>query len=252
MLVAAALTAIAGLPLGVVQAHAQDTAATPPPIFHLHAPGYFAQQGRVALAKELLVSLRIPSGQDFSQANVGRVVLRTAKASQHSIYPSSGATPTELRFTPTVPGPALLMTCAGDSTDQVGKRSVENNRYCSKIIFSVDGSTDYALERRSHAIVTAKVGGAVELLPLESPLLKHAGDTMWLRAYLLNDIQRGRNIDVFGPQGEYASYQTNNGGNAQIQLSSSGTWTVRYEAQHHGETYIAELSFFVADAEVAQ
>jgi hypothetical protein len=199
----------------------------------------------------LTLNLNLPEGQSFDQANVGRIIVRQGNGSQVALARTDQDLRATLEFRLQRPGPAMIVSCSGPSPDGRAHLSVADNTSCAKVILEVEDPQRKAVRPpNADALVTAKAGGPIELVPLRSPHSTAPGSSFYVRAYFLNSVLAHARMEVISPAGESTFVTTNRGGDALVSVSEPGIWRLRVRQNDARSAspreYLAELTFAIA------
>lgn len=201
---------------------------------------------RPAVGDAVRLKLTLPGGESWRDANVGQFIIRAA-GEQQAIEPTPGAAHGEVELTFDHPGTALVATGLG-AADQKGlSDSWQRTPFCAKMIFRVApkaGEAPPAMEHDSG--VTGKVGQKIEIVPLIDPTRLRPGDDLPVRVYWEGAKLVG--IAVWASVGGAAPVRTitDDVGSARFHVDRAGAWTIRFEKDSDGVTYVAELMFEVS------
>lgn len=229
-------------------------ASNPPPILRLQDN---EQRGLAGLRHRgqapLAMELRMPGGEDWQSANIGRAVVRQPDGSQMQIADESAwealrAAPrgTPLRLRAAMPGVSMLIVSAGPSGQARGRWAMRNNRYFTKVIFS-------QLDHRGEVPgpdpgILQKTGQPLEIRPVISPLGLDLSQESQQMAVKIYDDQKSKafaEVEVFAPSGEAQRIRAEKDGTAYFEVREPGVYRLRYESQIEWEPAAAELIFAV-------
>ena len=192
-------------------------------------------------------SLNLPDKADFSQANVGRFVIRTAdrQVSLKPKHPAAGLK--EIPFTFTQPGYALVIISAGPGREKGRSDSWQRTKYCTKLVLRIDPTTGPAtsgFQMRDPGLM-GKVGERIEVVPYIPPPALRVGGDLPVRVYFDGSAQRGATVTAHRPDGSVEAKTSDSVGTVNFRINQPGQWVIRYEKKYEGETYTGELVFEV-------
>jgi len=203
------------------------------------------------------LSLNLPTGEDWTQANIGQLVVRAAihredegLEVQRSLSTTPAAGQSSLSYTFEQPGYAMLILDAGPSTERNQSDSWQRTSFCTKVVLHVIGAGAVG-EATATAVdpgLSAKVGQRVELLPLISPATIRPGNDLPVRVYMDGEKKAGVEVRAYRPDGQANVQTTTPGGVAVFRITEPGRWMIRFETTHQDKLFIAELVFDVAAA----
>lgn len=192
-------------------------------------------------------SLNLPSKADFSKANVGQFVVRTAKrqVSLRPKHPTAGLA--EIPFTFTEPGYALVIISAGPERQKGKSDSWQRTNYCTKLVLRIDpptGNPTSGFQLRDPGL-TGKVGQRIEVTPYISPPSLRVGGDLPVRVYFEGSAQKNATVKAYQPDGKTVSKISDSVGTTHFKINQPGQWVIRYQKTFEGETYTGELVFEV-------
>jgi len=196
----------------------------------------------------LKLTLALPNSEDWSQANISRLVIWTP-GNQKSIVPDKPAAGLkELSYTFKEPGYAMIILSAGPATAKDTKNAWQRTPYCTKLVLRVGPKEG---EPRAQDYVrdpglTGKVGQKIEVVPYFSPVHLLTGDDLPVRVYFDNGAQSGATVVAIRPDGSVDTQTSNATGIANFRITLPGRWIIRYQKEVAQEgTYTGELVFEV-------
>jgi hypothetical protein len=195
-----------------------------------------------------LMSLKLPNGESWTTANIGRLIVRTF-GKQQTIPPTPVAGTRDVAHTFTEPGYAMIVLSAGAGSEKGRSDAWQRTTYCAKLVVKVESNggappTDKPQVERDPGLMS-KVGQKIEIRPYISPATLLAGDDLPVRAYFDNEKQVGGVIKAIAPDGSIEEQTTNNAGYANFTITQAGRWLIRYEKEAEGMKYVADLIFEV-------
>ena len=196
-------------------------------------------------------ALNLPDKADFSQANVGRFVIRTAdgQVSLKPKHPAAGLK--EVPYTFAQPGYALVIVSAGPGREKGKSDSWQRTNYCTKLVLRIDPPTGPPIpefQMRDPGL-TGKVGERIEVTPYISPPSLRVGGDLPVRVYFGGSAQKNATVRAYRPDGSVESKTTDSAGTTNFRINQPGQWVIRYEKMYEGETYTGELVFEIESPE---
>lgn len=211
---------------------------------------------RVTAGKPVRITIQIPGGETWTQANVAQLQVRTFGKTE-TITPDPNAATNELTYRFEEPGYAMIILAAGSAASKGHTDSVSRTPYCSKFLIRVDtaGADELAVPPTLKSPgLTAKVGMKVEVSPYIDPLSFTAQDVqrgadLPVRVYFEGTAQKNAEVTAYGPGGTQQTRRTDAKGLAHFKINGSGRWIVRYQHVADRVLYTGDLVF---DAGVVQ
>jgi hypothetical protein len=189
------------------------------------------------------IRLTLPGGVRWTEANIGRLVVRTHGV-QRRVAPTPAAGTDFLQYTFSEPGSAIMILAAGPPEQKGKSDSWQRTTYCTKLFIRVKADGDAAGAARDPG-QTAKAGTRIELLPLIAPTTLRVGDDIPVRAYFNAGGQKGVIVAAHRPDGSTEEKKTDSVGTTHFRINVPGKWIVRYEHKADATTYIGEVVFEV-------
>jgi len=219
-----------------------------------HEPVVSTERLTVAAGRPITLSMRLPTGESWAQANVGWAVVRTHGRQDELVLPKgdAGAADPDAQVQLTIdrPGFAIVMIDAGPASEKDKPDAFQRTTYCTKIVLRVIGEdlAEHATWRRSNPGITAKAGSRIEILPLFDPTSLTAGADLPVRVYFEGDKQADQTVHAYGPEGEHLTIESDAMGIGTFRLPTAGLWQLRYQKDVAGVTYTADFIFELAPA----
>ncbi len=216
-----------------------------------HDPAVNTDQLTVSAGRPVMLSMQLPGGESWTDANVGWAVVRTHGRQDELTLPegdAGAAEPPQAELTIDRPGFALVIVDAGPASEKGKPDAFQRTTWCTKIVLRVLGEdlAENATWRNSNPGITAKAGNRIEILPLFDPTSLTAGSDMPVRIYFEGDKQVGQTVHAYGPAGEHLTLQSDPMGIGTFHLPSAGRWQLRYQKVVDGVTYTADFLFELA------
>ena len=205
---------------------------------------------RVTAGEPVRMTIQIPGGETWAQANVAQLQVRTF-GNTETITPDPDAATNELTYRFEEPGYAMIIFAAGSAASKGHTDSVSRTPYCSKLLIRVDfagaeGLADPAAFKSPD--LTAKVGMKVEVSPYIDPLSFTAravqrGADLPVRVYFEGAAQKNAEVTAYGPGGTQQTRRTDAKGLAHFKINGTGRWVLRYQHLVDGVPYTGDLVF---------
>lgn len=205
-----------------------------------------ASSMQVNAGQSIRLGLKLPTGESWSDANIGQAIVRTF-GWQEQINTSSLSDKGEVTLTLTQPGFALIIVDAGPASEKARGDAWQRTTWNTKLVIRVndaDGSTDRATMPSDPGIM-AKVGSKLEVLPYIDVTTLRPGGDLPVRIYHEGSKQSGETVHAYGPGGVHTTAVSDSVGVATLKVTAAGTWMVRYEKTVEGVKYTADLLFEV-------
>lgn len=211
---------------------------------------------RVTAGHAVRVTLQIPGGEAWSQANIGQLQLRTFGRVEN-ISPAEDEASHQLNFTIDDPGYAMLILAVGPGSTKSKTDSVTHTPYCAKLLLRVDAASTAASPSSNDKLapgvlkspgMMAKVGMKVEVSPFIDPLSLSAHDVrigadLPVRVYYEGSSQKQVSVTAYSPDGTPQRQTTDGVGSARFRIDQIGRWLIRYQHVADGITYTGDLVF---------
>ena len=205
----------------------------------------------VRVGQPVSISLDLPGGDGWTEANIGHFVVRTY-GRQESVATTPAAGAEHLAYTFKEPGWAMIILSAGPASEKGKSDSWNRTTHCTKLVVRVEPNgveepnATAALTRDPG--LTAKAGERIEVLPLIAPTRLRLGADLPVRVYLSGSKQAGASVRAFRPDGSIETRTTDAVGTTFFRITQAGRWLIRYEAESEGVAYVGDLVFDVPGA----
>lgn len=205
---------------------------------------------RVTAGEPVRLTIQIPGGETWAQANVAQLQVRTFGKTE-TITPDPNAATNELTYRFEVPGYAMIILAAGSASSKGHTDSVSRTPYCCKLLIRVHSAGSEGLADpptfKSPGL-TAKVGMKVEVSPYIDPLsftpqAVQRGADLPVRVYFEGAAQKNAEVTAYGPGGTQQTRRTDAKGLAHFKIKGTGRWVVRYQHLLDGVRYTGDLVF---------
>lgn len=205
---------------------------------------------RVTAGEPVRMTIRIPSGETWAQANVAQLQVRTFGKTETITVDPNAAT-NELIYQFEEPGFAMIIFAAGSAASKGHTDSVSRTPYCSKLLVRIDSADATELgdpPALKSPGLTAKVGMKVEISPYIDPLsftreAVERGADLPVRVYFEGAAQKNAKVTAYGPGGTQQTRTTDAKGIARFKVNRTGRWIVRYQHDIGGVLYTGDLIF---------
>ncbi len=242
-----AATGSTALAIGVILLFPSVSLAAPPTsALRVESAGR-ADTLSATVGEPIKLRLHLPDKAGWEEANIGRFVIRTHGVQQR-IAPTSAPGTDFVEFTVAEPGVAMIILAAGPSEEKGKSDSWQRTTHCTKLFLRVrgDGVDDAQALSFSHDPgQTAKVGLAIEVLPLVAPTALRVGYDLPVRVYFNNGSRKGVVVTAHRPDGSIERKTTDSVGSANFRITMPGRWIIRYEHVADGKTYVGDVVFEV-------
>ena len=205
---------------------------------------------RVTAEQPVRLSLTLPGGETWSQANVGHFQVRTyGKTESVPCHPDPDTGEVLYAFPST--GLALVILSVGPAATKGHPDSWQRTPYCTKLIVRVeDANGSMTPAPTPNPGITAKVGSKVEIRPLVNPTALSSaalakGADFAVRVYYEGSAQARATVTARGPHGATQTATTDASGLAYFKIDGQGRWLLRYQKKVEPVTYTADLLFEV-------
>lgn len=209
---------------------------------------------RVAADAPLELSLRLPSGDSWNRARIGRAVLRQPDGSQIELGADAGLA--RLRSNPQVaplplpdllPGTSMIIVSAGAGDAGPGRDDMAGNRHFSKLIVSKADASGQIPQAQSG--VMQKTGQRLEIRPVSLPMALRVGDQMAVKVYE-NQSHRGHaELEVHHPDAEVEVLYTESNGMSYFEVRRLGVHHLVFHTEIDNAPASAQLTFEVSAGE---
>lgn len=200
----------------------------------------------------LELDLRLPEGDSWSGARIGRAVLRQPDGSQISL--ASPSTLAALRnkggedaltLPALQPGTSMIILSAGTGAGERGRDDMAGNHRFAKIIVQQarrDGTIPPA-----QAGVMQKTGQPLEIRPVRLPMALKVGEEMAFKLYEHQSHRGGAQVQVHHPDAQIQTLTTGPNGMAYFNVRAPGIHHLRYESTVGDQPASAELTFTIPE-----
>ena len=203
--------------------------------------------------KPVRLSLNLPTGENFSEANIGQLMFRSYARQEHRAEAAATAGDT-MTYTFDRPGYALIVLCAGPASMKDSSDSWQRTTYNTKLVLKVEPDPERAAREPvpfRDGGVTAKVGMKVEVMPLMAPYSiavppakgDEGGFYFPVRVYWEGSKEKHVTIHALGPGDAHSTAETDGQGIANIRLTEPGRWIIRHQKKVDGVLYTGDLVF---------
>jgi len=215
----------------------------PEPYLNLRADGVaFALRPRTV--KPVQFRLAIPGLERWSDANVGRFVVRLPNGTQETVPFDKVDANGLVSYVFPVGGPAMLLFCVGPKVEDRGA-VWEKVSHCSKVIVNVNDGRQRAVE--PDANVTHETGIPNEVTPMIAPVNLRVGSELPATFSVLNDDLQDFEVAALRPDGSIDHQTTNDKGVANFQISQPGRWVLRFVKWQPDGERVGELVFEIPE-----
>jgi hypothetical protein len=199
---------------------------------------------RASVGKPVRLHLTLPGDAKWTEANIGRFVVRTHGVQQR-IEPVPAAGTDAVEYTFADPGVAMIILAAGPPAEKNKSDAWERTTHCTKLFFRVDAGQGQGFSTGRDPGETAKIGTKIELRPLIAPTALRVGDHLPVRAYFNNAGQKDDTVQALRPDGSTEQKTTDSVGSTFFEITTPGKWIIRYEHTDDGTTYVGDVVFEV-------
>jgi len=226
--------------------------ARPDPIFHVQIANESGSgvsrsnsSGFVRRNEPVEFGLALPGARSWSEANLGRFIVRLADGSQHSIPRPNVQDRAASFYRPQVAGPAMFVISAGvsDALDGRGQESMEGNTHFAKHIVQIGLQDSAARVEDLNFGISDRVGQLLELRPLMHIFGVPLRSLLPIKVYDHGKSRAGAIVEVFKPDGSREELRSNQAGIVNYRPDQYGPWLFRYRSRVRDQQYVAELSF---------
>lgn len=206
---------------------------------------------RVAADAPLELSLRLPSGDSWNRARIGRAVLRQPDGSQIELgsdpvfarlRSSSEAAP--LPLPDLIPGTSMIVVSAGAGDAGPGRDDMAGNRHFSKLIVSKADANGKV--PRAQSGVMQKTGQRLEIRPVSLPMALQVGDQMAVKVYENQSHRGNAELEIHHPDEEVEVLHTEANGMAYFEVRRLGVHHLVFHTEIDSAPASAQLTFEVS------
>lgn len=201
-------------------------------------------------AEPLELALRLPEGDTWRDAKIGRAVVRQPDGSQVSLASEKemdalrrSAQGEALVLSPLQPGTSMIIVSAGSGDGQGGQDAMAGNHRFSKII--VRQADANGVVPKIQAGVMQKTGQPLEIRPTTLPMALKIGDEMAIKVYEAQSHRADAWVEVHHPSGELELINTAVNGTGHFIVKGAGMHHLVFNTTFEERPASAELTFSV-------